>query len=175
MTFCSHRNLDSDRLVLSYCEEVCVKAVVLYRVELKLVDNSIKLCTIAELEVNDVRCRSVGKTLKIFLCNCEKYVLYACTINVAWNETLFAELFDNRLVADLTDLAFQCEMFHFVCLFKNVLLSLGPAARTRPHCTKSFRFFAGFSLKGPKCGAKIVNNFGKWKIMLRFFLLIESI
>ena len=113
----SYRNADSDRLVFSNSEEICVETVFLYRVELKLVNYSEIFLAVAEVEVNDERCRSVSNSLEIFLCDSEKYVLYTSTIKVTWDETLLAELFDNRFVADLANLAVQFEMFHFLFCF----------------------------------------------------------
>ena len=87
-----YRNLDGDRLVLSNCEEVYVKAVVLYRVELELVKNCEVLLAVAELKVNDIRCRSFGKTFKIFLCDSEENVLDTCAVDVAWYTSVLAFL-----------------------------------------------------------------------------------
>ena len=160
-----YRNLDGDRLVLSNCEEVYVKAVVLYRVELELVKNCEVLLAVAELKVNDIRCRSVGKTFKIFLCDSEENVLDTCAVDVAWYKTLFAEFFDCRLVAGLTNLAVQCEMFHFFNLFKMCYSVLQPGQD--PIAPKASAFSrVRFRLKMRREDS---NNFRKRKIMLRIF------
>lgn len=48
-----NRNLDDDRLVLSYREEVSVKAVVLYRMVLKLVNDSCVGLAVVKFDVDD--------------------------------------------------------------------------------------------------------------------------
>lgn len=107
------RNLDSDRLGLVNCEEVYVEADVCNRVPLELVKNCCKLLGSVKNEVNDVRCRSVCESLELLCVNCEKYVLYTATVEVARYETFCAKSLDGCLVASLTCLAIKFKMLHF--------------------------------------------------------------
>ena len=106
-------NADADGLVLAYGKEVYMEADVLYRVELKFVEDGCVLFTI-EVEVNDVGIRGVGKTLEILGVDCEEDVLNTCTIEVARDETLTTESLDGGFVANLTKLALKFEMLHFL-------------------------------------------------------------
>ena len=108
------RYIDGDRLLLIDCEEVYVEACVEYRMELKLVKDCAVGLAIVEDEVNDECLRGIGDTLEFFLIDCEEDVLHSETIKIAWNESLLAESLDDGFVANLTDLAFQFKMLHFV-------------------------------------------------------------
>lgn len=107
-----YRNLDGDRLVLGNCKKISVEAYLGDRVPLKLVYDSRNLSSIAENHINDVGCRCVGDTLKIFCVYCEEDVLGALTVEVARYKTLFAESLDDGFVANFAELAFQFIMFH---------------------------------------------------------------
>lgn len=115
-----YRNLDCNWLGLVYSEEVNVKAVVLYRVELELVNDCGVSLTVVKGKVNDVRHRSLDKTLEFLLFYGEKYVLHSETIEVARYEALCAECLDYGLVANLANLAVKCEMLHCVFVLKCV-------------------------------------------------------
>ena len=106
------RNVDGDRLLCIYCEEVDVEAGVEYRMELKLVKDCAVGLAVVEDEVNDVCLRGIGYALEFFLIDCEEDVLHSETIKIARDESLLAESLDNGFVADLTDLAFQFKMLH---------------------------------------------------------------
>ena len=74
----------------------------------------------------------MGYTFELFLRNCEEYVLKTLSIEVARDETLPAESLDDSLVADLTDLAVQCEMFHLKINLKRVTQSAAGADPIAP-------------------------------------------
>ena len=137
MTADNHRNADGYRLVLGNCEEISVEAVILYRMILELVtDGGIGLAVV-QLDVDDVGCRSVGDALEIPLLHCEKDILHSLSIEVARNEALPAECFDNGFVADFTDCAVEFKMLH--CCLIEMCYSVPDCPE--PHCTKSASAF----------------------------------
>ena len=107
-------NVDADGLVLVHEEEIDMEAVVLYGMELKLMDNGVVGLSVAEDQVYDVAGGGVGDTLEILGVDCEEDVLDAESVEVARDEALLPESLDDGFVASLTDLAFQFEMFHFL-------------------------------------------------------------
>lgn len=107
------RNVNRDRLVLGYGEEVYVEAVVIYRMELELVGNGCELLAVIESDVYDIRLRNIGDALEIFSVYSEEDVaLDARAVKVARNEALLAERLDDGLVASLADGSLQFEVFH---------------------------------------------------------------
>ena len=105
-------NLDCYRLVLSYEEEVCVKSFVGYRVILYLVKYCITASAVVELEVDDVRVRSVSDSLEILCVDGEKDVLHSESIDVAWNKSCSAYSLYCCLVAGLAYLAVEFNVLH---------------------------------------------------------------
>ena len=91
-----------------------MEAVVLYRVELELMEDAAVLLAIVKNEVDNVGCRSADKTLEILVGDCEKYVLHSETIEIAWYETFFADSLDDGLVSDFADSAAQFKMLHLI-------------------------------------------------------------
>ena len=110
------RDVDGDRFLLIDCEEIYVKAGVEYRMELKLVEHCVVGLAIVEYEVDDVGLWSVGSDLELLCIHCEEDVLHSETIKIARDEALLTESLDDGFVANLTDLAFQFKMLHFVCV-----------------------------------------------------------
>ena len=93
-----------------------MEAVVLYRMELELVDDCHVVLAIVKLDVDDERCRSVGDSLEVPVADCEEDILHSLSIEVAGNETLPADRFDYGLVSDLADFAVKFKMLHCCCL-----------------------------------------------------------
>ena len=91
-----------------------MEAVVLYRVELELMEDAAVLLAIVKNEVDNVGCRSADETLEILVGDCEKYVLHSETIEIAWYETFFADSLDDGLVSDFADSAAQFKMLHLI-------------------------------------------------------------
>src|SRR5574344_2037079 len=89
-----------------------MKACVINWMELEFVKNRSVSFAIAQSQVNNVSCWSVGDFLKIFCVYCEKDVFHPKTVKIAWYQTLSTESLDYGFVASLTDLAFQFEMLH---------------------------------------------------------------
>ena len=133
----SDRNLDGDRLVLRDGEEIDMEAVVLDRMELKLMDDSLIGLTVVELDVDDKGSGGVGDTLEVLVVDSEEDILHSLTIKVARDKTLLADRFDDGFVADLTDFAVDFEMFHCT-LFKMCYSTPGGPG---PHCTKNASAF----------------------------------
>ncbi len=92
-----------------------MEAVVLYRMELELMYDSGVALAIVENDVDDVGPGITQESAKLFCSDSEKYVFDSLTVEVAWNEPLFAEGLDDGLVPNFTDFAVKCEMFH--CFF----------------------------------------------------------
>jgi hypothetical protein len=113
VTFELDRNVDGDGLLLVYCEEVDVKAIVLYRMELELMENHRVVLLAIEGEVDDEGIRSAEESLEILFLNCEENILDSVAIEIARDEALLAECLDDGFVANLTGLAVKCEMLHF--------------------------------------------------------------
>ena len=110
-----YRNLDSNWLVLRYEEEVCVKSLVRYWMILYLVEYCITVSSVAELEVDDERVRSVSDFLKILSVDSEENVLHTETIDVARNESCAADSFYACLVASFANLAIEFNVLHCFC------------------------------------------------------------
>ena len=89
-----------------------METVVIYRMELKLVDNCLVSLAVVQNEVDDVGLRGLDSALEFLLVHCEEYVLHSETIEIARYEALLAECLDDCLVSDLADLAFQFKMLH---------------------------------------------------------------
>ena len=92
-----------------------MKAGILYRMILEFVEDGGLLLAVVEHEVYDEGSGGFGDTLEFLFIDGEENALGAVAIKIAGNETLFAESLDDGLVANLTDLAFQFKMLHFVC------------------------------------------------------------
>ena len=114
MSYNLYRNLDGHWLGLTYCEEVYVESLVRYRMILYLVKNRIHLHAVIEFEVNNVRIRSMGDFLEILCIDSEEYILDTESIDVAWNLSCSAYSLYCCLVASLTDLALEFNVFHCV-------------------------------------------------------------
>ena len=112
MTYYLNWNLDGYRLGLAYCEEVYMKSLISYRVILNLVKNCVHLCTVVELEVDDIRVRSVGDSLEILCVDSEKHVLDTESIDVARNLSCTTNSLYSCLVASFANLAFEFNVLH---------------------------------------------------------------
>lgn len=115
-TFCvslyAYRNIDAYRLGLVHCEEVHMETLVGDRVPLKFVKHCIELLTVVELEVYDVRVRSVCEGFESLCLNSEEDVLHSESVDVARNESLSADSLDSLLVSYCAQSAFQFDVFH---------------------------------------------------------------
>lgn len=105
------RDIDYDRLVLGYIEEVHMKGFVSYRMILHFMKDGSIFCPV-KIEVYDVGVGSVGKGLEIFRFYSEKYVFQSLSVKVAWNKSFFPDAFYYGLVSDLADPAFKFDVFH---------------------------------------------------------------
>ena len=84
-----NRNLNYNRLLLIYCEEVNVESLTVDRVELQLLNDSFGL-GVTNSEVNDLGVRAVDELTNVSCCYCEGEA-EATTVNVARNEFLSAK------------------------------------------------------------------------------------
>ena len=107
-----YRNVDDDRFCIVYCEEVYMEAEVLDRMPLKLVETGADFLAVAELEVDDVRVRSVGDRFESLCVNSEVDVLHSESVDVARYESFLAESLDGLLSGSFTKLTFEFNVFH---------------------------------------------------------------
>ena len=91
-----------------------MEAVVLYRVELELVKDGGVCLTVVKGDVDDVGIGGLEQSFEILLHHGEKDVLESKSIEIARNQSFLAESLDDGFVANLTGLAFQFKMLHFV-------------------------------------------------------------
>ena len=112
MTCNLDRNLDGHWLVLRYEEEVCMKSFIRYRMILYLVEYCVTASSVTELEVYDVRVWSMGDSLEVLSFYSEEDVLHSESIDVARNLSCSTYCLDSSLVASLTDLAVEFNVFH---------------------------------------------------------------
>ena len=118
MSYNLYRNLDSYRLILRNEEEVYVKSLVSYRVILYLVEYCMTISAVAELEVDDVRVRSVSDELEVLCVDCEEDVLHSESIDVARNESCTTNSLYCCLVASFANLAFEFNVLHCLEIVK---------------------------------------------------------
>ena len=118
MSYNLYRNLDSYRLILRNEEEVYVKSLVSYRVILYLVEYCITVSAVAELEVDDVRVRSVSDSLEILSVDSEENVLHTESIDVARNLSCTTYSLYCCLVASFANLAIEFNVLHCLEIVK---------------------------------------------------------
>ena len=89
-----------------------MESLVSYRMPLYLMEDSIEFLPVIELKVNDVGIRCMSDVLKVLCVDGKEDILHSETIDVARDKTCPADSLDGCLVADLTDRAFQFNVFH---------------------------------------------------------------
>ena len=118
-------NVDGDGLLFVDSEEIHVEAVVLYGMELELVKDCGASLTSVEDEVHDVGIRRAEESLEVLVADSEEDVFYAAAVEIAGNESLFAESLDDGFVADLAGLALEFKMLHNFFVLLNSWLFWG--------------------------------------------------
>ena len=90
-----------------------MQAVVLYRMELELMEDGFELLSVIEHEVDDEGLGGVDNTCEITVGDGEKDVFHSEAVEVARHQAFFAESLDGGFSGGLTNLAFQFKMLHY--------------------------------------------------------------